>query len=361
MAIVAGQDILASDFVSTSGGAGDSGKSVKLNSVGILDASFVKRSGDGSDGALVVSSGTTTLDLSVKTVWNYTSITISSGATLTFSNGSAGDKLPILNCLGNFSNAGTITTKGKGAAKGTGGSGGTTSASNGTSGTAASGIKFVDGTSPSAGTLGTGAPSTAASGTGGALANKNAAYFFPYAMNGSGGAGGGGGTQAAGGSGGFPVGGNGGDGGAAGLGLIINVDGNYSNTGTIDLRGDAGVTGGAGGGNGINSWNSGCGGGGGGGGAGSLYVKYRGTFTNSGSVLVTGGAAGVGGTTSGGGGGGGTPTYGQSGGGGSGGASAFNSTTAGGNGAQCNANGVKYGGDGTAGGDGIAYHEKVTW
>lgn len=40
MAIVAGSDIVASDFISTSAGAGDSGKVPKLNSAGKIDTSF---------------------------------------------------------------------------------------------------------------------------------------------------------------------------------------------------------------------------------------------------------------------------------------------------------------------------------
>lgn len=40
MSIVAGSDILASDFISTSAGAGDSGKAPKLNASGKLDKTF---------------------------------------------------------------------------------------------------------------------------------------------------------------------------------------------------------------------------------------------------------------------------------------------------------------------------------
>ena len=42
MAITAGSDILASDFINTSAGAGDSGKAPKLDSAGKLDESFEK-------------------------------------------------------------------------------------------------------------------------------------------------------------------------------------------------------------------------------------------------------------------------------------------------------------------------------
>ena len=45
MSITAGQDILASDFVSTSAGAGDSGKVAKLDSTGKIDTTFHKLHG----------------------------------------------------------------------------------------------------------------------------------------------------------------------------------------------------------------------------------------------------------------------------------------------------------------------------
>ena len=54
MAIQQGQQALASDFVSTSGGTNDAGKVPKLNSSGKIDNSFmtVKFGGNGSDGSL---------------------------------------------------------------------------------------------------------------------------------------------------------------------------------------------------------------------------------------------------------------------------------------------------------------------
>ena len=59
MSIAAGSDALASDFISTSAGAGDSGKGVKLNASGKLDKTFLSSftfGGDGSDGAKTVAS-----------------------------------------------------------------------------------------------------------------------------------------------------------------------------------------------------------------------------------------------------------------------------------------------------------------
>lgn len=61
--------------------------------------------GDGSDGALNVTSGTTTINLGTKSVWQYSSISVSVGATLNFSGGTSGDKVPVLLCQG------TLTTQ----------------------------------------------------------------------------------------------------------------------------------------------------------------------------------------------------------------------------------------------------------
>jgi len=300
--------------------------------------------GTGADGALNVTSGTTTLNLSVKSVYNYTSISISAGATLNFSNGTTGDKVPVLKCQGNFSNAGTITTRGLGCAGGAGGA--VNTAGGGVNGTAPTFI-YVDNTSPSAGNKGAGAV-TINGGAGGALANKNATYTTPFAMNGASGGGGGGGTTA---SVGTP--GAGGAGGSASLGLIIEVLGDFSNTGSIDLRGGDGTAGSNSVGNGTSSWNSGPGGGGGGGGAGSLFAIYRGTGTNSGTLLTTGGAGGAAGSSTNTAAGGGSPTYGGAGGGGSGGASSFNSSVAGGSGSGNIP--IPVAGAGGAGGAGIVY------
>ena len=63
MAITAGSQILASDFVSTSAGAGDSGKVPKLNGSGLLDVSFILN----YDFQEFTSSGTWTKPSGVKT------------------------------------------------------------------------------------------------------------------------------------------------------------------------------------------------------------------------------------------------------------------------------------------------------
>lgn len=366
MSITAGSTARADDFINKAQANADptvdAGRVPKLESYGMIDRQFLSNiiGGNGEDGDLVVSSGTTTLDLSLKTEWNYKSITISLGATLTFSNGSAGDKVPVLKCKGNFNNAGTITTVGLGVAGGTAGascSGVNCTAGSGTNGTQAQ-VPFVDTTKPNNGLLGTGgtgqtaSPSGGAGGTGGAAASKNAAYFAIYPLNGSGGGGGGGGANA---SVGTP--GNGGAGGAGSLGLVLDIGGNFTNSGTINLNGQNGVAGVNGTGNGSNSWGSGGGGGGGGGGAGSLVCRYRGTYSNTGTITATGGIGGAGGSVTSLGGGGGSPRYGAGGGGGSGGATSFNSSLAGGNGSAPASSPA--GGAGSNGGDGIIYIARV--
>lgn len=103
MSIVANSTALASDFISTTAGAGDAGKVPKLNAVGKLDASFLKFGGDGSDGALSISSGTTTLSIASGQILvkNYTSISITGTGKLAFSNPHANGSIVVLKSQGN--------------------------------------------------------------------------------------------------------------------------------------------------------------------------------------------------------------------------------------------------------------------
>lgn len=291
--------------------------------------------GTGVDGALNITSGTTTLNLATQTEWNYTSVNIASGAALTFTGGTASITPRIL-VQGDFTNSGIISTKGLGAS---GGSGGAVSTDNATAGTI-TGTFYVDNTRASAGVKGSGG--SAGSG-GGAVSSKGSSYFYPVAvLNGSGGGGGGGGTPA---NVGTP--GAGGAGGAGSLGLYLEVAGTYTQSGIINLNGGAGTAGSNCPGNGSNSWTSGCGGGGGGGGAGSLVVKYRDVFAYTGTTTVTGGAGGDGGSRTNTGASGGSPVMGAAGGGGGGGATSFSDTLAG------TAGGSENGGAGAAGGNGL--------
>lgn len=134
MAIVAGNDALAADFIGTSAGAGssgqvpkcdaggkldlsfmpkitssagagDSGKIPALNGSGQLDPTFVFNAfgGTGADGALSISSGTTTIALGGASYFekNYSSISITGTGKLTFSNPSANGCIVVLKCTGN--------------------------------------------------------------------------------------------------------------------------------------------------------------------------------------------------------------------------------------------------------------------
>ena len=128
MAIQVGENGLASDFITTSAGASDEGRVPKLNDEGQLDRSFIKTSfgGNGSDGALTISSGTTNIDLggAQVVVRNYTSISITGTGALTFSNPHVNGTIIKLKCQGNV----TITSSASPAINvtGMGGEGGTT-------------------------------------------------------------------------------------------------------------------------------------------------------------------------------------------------------------------------------------------
>lgn len=348
------------DIVAAQQGGGAFGTPSALNKFVTEEyLSSIVYGGDGSDGILNVASGTTTIDLTTKEIWQYESITIASGATLTFTGGTAGDKLPVLKCKGNFTNEGTITTVGLAGVAAVGGLKASVDTGIGTAGSGEHGdevtIRFVDGTLPGSGRLGTGASRAVAlgsgtGGVGGAAAPKNSTYFFPYSINGTCGGSGGGGI-----SGNVGTPGDGGAGGAGSLGLVLEVVGNFNNTGTINLNGQAGTAGQNSPGNGSNSWSSGAGGGGGGGAAGSLVVKYSGSLTSLGTITTAGGAAGSGGNKTNTGASGGGPVQGGGGGGGSGGANSFNAGGAGSNGAT----GGEAGGSGGAGAAGIIYIARV--
>lgn len=321
--------------------------------------------GDGSDGELNVASGTTTLDLDTKEVWQFTSITIAPGATLTFSNGESGDKIPVLKCQGDFDNQGTITTVGKGVPGGAGSVGVNTNGGLGEDGGDGQqpAVIYADTTKPAAGigaTAGTAATSSSSAivGSGAAATPKNAGYLTPHPMNGSSGGGGGGGLAWNGA--GTP--GTGGDGGAGSLSLVIEVVGNFSNSGSILTDGEDGGNGTNGTGNGSQSEGDGAGGGGGGGAAGSLIINYLGTYTNTGTLSSEGGAGGIGGMTVNKSTGGGTIYDGAGGSGGSGGASSYEDGAAGSTGTQGTGGSTDYksGGDGGKGGDSIVYVAKVT-
>ena len=286
--IQAGSTILASDFVSTSSGATDSGKVPVLDSNGKIPSGFLRFGGDGSDGALTVSSGTTTINLGGAQVFvkNYTSISITGTGKVNFSNPHNNGTTIILKSKGNItltsSQAPMLDASGMGVQ--------TQSAD----GYGASIFKTNKGTNATAYNL---------PGNGGALPTldlgnsvKNIiAGKYPQACPGASGgggarAGGGGGASVAnagsGGSNGTNTGQTGSDGsGSAGGGVLILECGgafNFTTSGGISVAGVAGVNA-----TGTNT------GGGGGGGGGVCIILYNTLTANSGTITKSGGTGGT--------------------------------------------------------------------
>jgi len=326
MSITAGQDIVTTDFINESERdairANDSGRSIKLESDGFLSNYFIKNTfgGDGSDGVLSISSGTTTLDAAGARVLvkNYTSISITGTASLTISNPHTDGTILILKSLGDVtitSSGVGINLAGKGGAGGTagvgntGGAGNMTSGGNGGNGT----TLFLDEASGGAGGGLYGA-ATAIPGTAGE------AYIGFYSLTehklfngiksvkcGSGGGGGGGSVTTV-----SSTGSAGAAGGAGGGSLIIECNGVFNfTTGSISTAGEAGSDAP----NVVNSDEAAGGGGGGGGSAGMILIMYRSLTANSGSYTMTAGNGGKGGDADG---NAGTTEKGGSGGGGGG-------------------------------------------
>jgi len=267
--------------------------------------------GDGTDGALSISSGTTTIDLSNASVVvkNYSSISITGTGDLAFSNPASTGTLIILKSKGavilTSSATPNIDLTGIGADGGAEKVTGTDASLN-----LDSSAHGGDGaTSPGAGSAG--------------AIFTNLKFYTILAERiyrkgifitpGSGGGGGGHGIST-GGAENTAVGGAGGNGGGA---LLIECAGDLNFTGDIAVDGDVGGDGGDA------TINGGGAGGGGGGGAGMALILYNtqtsvaGTITNAGGV---GGASGIhisgmgGGSSSAGGGGGGGGAYGGAGG-----------------------------------------------
>jgi len=311
MSITANSTIAASDFVSTSAGAGDTGKVPKLGSDGQVDITFVRKhlkfGGTGADGALAISSGTTTINCSgaALVVKNYTSISITGTGKLAFSNPHDNGTTIVLKSQGDItltsSTAPMIDCSKLG---GKGGTGGTATSSSQTvnGGGGSSGISFSY-YALSGGNSGIALAGTAAGGTKAAFSALNTTSElmskYPIAIPGAGG-GGGCAKRASAGTGDSTIGGNGGRGGGA---LIIECAGawNFTTTNGISVAGETGTVGSAPAGTG----SRGAGGGGGGGG-GFFLALYNSLTANSGTVNVSlgSGVAGDGAETASGGGGG---------------------------------------------------------
>jgi len=230
--------------------------------------------GDGSDGTLSVTSGTTNLDASSANVLvkNYSSISISNGATLGLSNKASNGTLLILRSSGDVTIEGTIELTSMGASTDTNGYG------------------IEDATADHDGGVGgnSSGDNPGAAGSSGAILGLLDNYITPDSGRlykryialacGSGG-----------GKGGNSINGTGGDGGAGGGGLIIECAGalDFDSGGVININGGDGANGGSG----IN----GGAGGGGGGSAGMALILYNTLTDNSGTINAKGGAGGNGG------------------------------------------------------------------
>jgi len=325
--------------------------------------------GDGSDGALTVSSGTTNIDLggAAVVVKQYTSISITGTGAVTFSNPHTNGTLIIIKSQGDVtltsSTIPNLDASGMGGAAGTGGAT-SANASNQVNnpGTDATTIvaNFQGDTSTSYGKGG--AASAITGGAGGTIFGN----LFMYTLNdttltnrrvtiapGFGGGGGAGGqsqlnsTSA------------GGAGGRGGGGLVIQCGGalNFTSALGIDVSGKNGTAAA----NVSTSGQTGAGGGGGGGGSGMCLILYNTLTAASGTVNAKGGSGGKGGdvtttTANGsasgtGGGGGGGGTYASAGGAGGNGSSGAGNGSAGGSAA----------GSGGGGGGGAAGSGAGSW
>lgn len=278
--------------------------------------------GDGSDGALTITSGTTTVSLggAQTVVLNYSSISITGTGKLAFSNPHANGTTIIVKCKGAMtltsSSTSVIDTVGMGAEGGAGGAARVA----GTTGTASVGFW-----TPTF-NAGSGCASTqSASGAGGVIASSTALDVWTtgsgntYKMHrraifvapGSGGGGGAGAVN----NGASVNEGAGAAGGAGGGCLLIECAGAFNfTTGSIDVSGQAGTaaptTAANEGGNSTAS-----GGGGGGGSAGMCLVLYNTLTANTGTIIAKGGIGGAGGAITGNGGNDGDPGSGGGGGG----------------------------------------------
>jgi hypothetical protein len=306
--------------------------------------------GDGSDGALSISSGTTTIDLSSAdfVIKNYTSISITGTGKLAFSNPGTNGTIVVLKSQGGVtitsSTVPAIDLTGVGGAKGTGGA----FDNPGTNGS--DGIGIVDDDTPHAGE---GAPDRTIGTNGAILAlqefyTDEARKLLARSVRLACGSGGGGGAGAVFGS--ETQGTAGGDGGDGGGALYVECGGALNFTGTIDVSGGNGTAGTNETGGGVK--NRAAGGGGGGGSAGMALIIYNSLTANSGTVTATGGSGGKGGDVSSGTGGSGNGDGGGGGcGGGSKGGAGGNGGT-GSTGAGSGANGSAGGGAGAGGGGG---------
>lgn len=300
---------------------GTTGAKLFITPAKLRSSGVVKFGGTGTDGALAITSGATNIDCAgaVLVVKNYTSISITGTASLTFTNPHANGTTVILKSQGNVtltsSTAPMIDMSGMGAtgATGTTSTGLGVNGNTGTDGQSFSVLKTKGGVGAVYNNGGVGGATPAID-----IVKYNHEIIgkYPNALVGAGG-----GSGCVGLSGGYS--GTSGVGGRGGGCLIIECAGawNFTTAGGISVAGSVGLVGSS------NNY-AGAVVGGGGGGGGGVFMAFYGTLTaNSGTVTVTGGAGGASnsaGNAGGGGGGGsaisagsnGTVTTGVSGGGG---------------------------------------------
>lgn len=259
----------------------DVNKSVKLESTGYIDRTFIANllrfGGTGADGALTITSGATNIDCANAkiVIKNYSSVSITGTASLTFTNPNSAGTIVILRCTGNV----TITSSASPAIdlRGIGAAGGATNV-NGTN----SWLRQWNSADTNYGN----GTSTNTPGNGGVIYQNNGLYTLTDVSIAAMirdhrlviGQGGGGGATAG------SAGGAGGNGGGA---LIVECAGALNFTGIIDASGQAGVAGAA-----ATGSNKGSGGGGGGS-AGSVLISYNTLTANSGTITTAGGAGGT--------------------------------------------------------------------
>lgn len=284
--------------------AGDTATATQYNNLRD-DIFFVSNFGDGSDGALSVTSGTTTVDLGGASlvILQYTSLSISGGATLAFSNPASGGTIVIIKVQNNVTIAGTIDMRNMGAAGNTTAnsvSRTSTGTSSGTGGDGTNAYNNLGQTRNGAGGVGS-TPSIDAQATqatgGKSMSNAITAALAALVSRGIAIAPGGGG--ATGGvaanlqlytSGTFTATAGTGGRGAGALGIFCGGD--YDDTGgTINLSGTAGTN--ASTSTGSSGQYALAAGGGGGGAASDGFACVRGSITSAGTYTVTGGAGGT--------------------------------------------------------------------
>lgn len=247
----------------------------------------IRFGGDGSDGALAISSGTTTIDCAnaAVVVKNYTSISITGTGKLAFSNPNTNGTVIILRSQGNVtltsSQAPMIDASGMGAAGGAN-TGSVSSNTNGSAGSDSNVYSYIKNSKGGAG-LFTGGSTGGALEAGVISSTQNLIFArYPHVLPG---AGGGSGAYYQGG--GFPA-GTSGAGGRGGGGLIIECGGawNFTTASGISVAGNNGANA-AGSAGGVGSVN-----GGGGGGGGSFFALYNSLTANSGTITISGGTGG---------------------------------------------------------------------